>query len=322
MLEVFRKSGFEPHITWDEGVMRIELPATPSEKARAQAEAREQIATAASLNPFFRPESIAVIGTSRRAEGFGRRVFEQLIRTGFTGPVYPVNPHARSIAAVRAFPSIHDIPDEIDLAILAIPAQQILAEVDACATKHVRAILLMSAGFEETNAEGLALQNTLVKKVRAHGMRVIGPNCFGLRNMAPDTSLNATILPNHAQPGRIAISTQSGALGVAVLDYIQDSDLGISMFVNVGNKADVSGNDLLQYWEEDPSTDLILLYLESFGNPRKFARLARRVARRKPIVAIKSGRSVAGVTRSDYANYATEALFRQAGVIRAEWCFN
>ncbi len=317
MLEVFRQSGFEPHIAWDEGVMRVELPATPSEKARAQAEAREKIATAASLDPFFRPQSIAVIGIYHLHE-LGRRVFEQLIRTGFNGPVYPVHPHARSIAAVRAFPSIAEIPDEIELAILAVPADQILAELDACATKHVRVVLVLSTGFEETDAEGLQRQNTLLKKARAHGMRVVGPNCIGLLNTAPDISLNATVIPNPVQPGRIAISTQSGALGVAALGYLQTSDLGISMFVNVGNKADVSGNDLLQYWEEDPSTDLILLYLESFGNPRKFARIARRVARRKPIVAIKSGRSAVGDTYGDYDEYATEALFRQAGVIRAE----
>lgn len=318
MLEVFRQSGFEPHIAWDEGVMRVELPATPSEKARAQAEAREKIATAASLDPFFRPKSIAVIGICQQPHGLGRRVFEQLIRTGFSGPVYPVHPHARSIAAVRAFPSVAEIPDEIELAILAVPADQVLAEVDACAAKHVRVILVLSVGFEETGTEGLHRQNTLLKKVRTHGMRVVGPNCIGLLNTAPDISLNATALPNLAQPGRIAISTQSGALGVAALDYLQASALGVSMFVNVGNKADVSGNDLLQYWEEDPSTDLILLYLESFGNSRKFARIARRVARRKPIVAIKSGHSATGVTRRDYDAYATEALFRQAGVIRAE----
>ena len=318
MLGVFRKSGFEPHIAWDEGVMRVELPATPSEKALAEAEAREKIATAASLDPFFRPQSIAVVGIDQRPHGLGRRVFEQLIRTGFSGPVYPVHPHARSIAAVRAFPSLAGIPDEIELAILAVPAEQMLAELDACAAARVRVVLVLSAGFEKTEAEGVQRRNTLLSKVRAHGMRMVGPNCIGLINTAPDISLNATVLPDPVQPGRIAVLTQSGALGAAALDSLQVADLGISMFVNVGDKADVSGNDLLQYWEEDPATDLILLYLESFGNPRKFARIARRAARRKPIVAIKSGRTAARVTHADYGEYATEALFRQAGIIRAE----
>ena len=318
MIEVFRKSGFEPHISWDEGVMRVELPATPSEKALAQAEAREKIATAASLDPFFRPQAIAVIGIDQHTNGLGRRVFEQLIRSGFHGPVYPVHPSARSIAAVRAFPSVAEIPDEIEMAILAVPAKQVLAELDACAAARVRVVLVLSAGFEETDAEGVQRHNALLSKVRAHGMRMVGPNCIGLLNTAPDISLNATVLPDPVQPGRIAVLTQSGALGATALDYLQVADLGISMFVNVGDKADVSGNDLLQYWEEDPSTDLILLYLESFGNPRKFARIARRVARRKPVVAIKSGRAVGRVTQADYGEYATEALFRQAGIMRAE----
>lgn len=318
MLGVFRKSGFEPHIAWDEGVMRVELPATPSEKALAQAEAREKIATTASLDPFFRPQSIAVVGIDQHPHGLGRRVFEQLIRGGFRGPVYPVHPHARSIAAVRAFPSIAEIPDEIELAILAVPAGQMLAELDASVAARVRVVLVLSAGFEETEAEGVQRSNTLLSKVRAHGMRMVGPNCIGLLNTAPDISLNATVLPGPVQPGRIAVLTQSGALGVAALDYLQVANLGISMFVNVGDKADVSGNDLLQYWEEDPSTDLILLYLESFGNPRKFARIARRVARRKPVVAIKGSRTVARAVHADYGEYATEALFRQAGIIRAE----
>lgn len=328
MLDVFRKGGFEPHIAWDEGVMRVELPATPSEQARAQAEARERTATAASLEPFFRPQSIAVIGASRKAEALGRRVFEQIIRTGFSGPVYPINPYARAIAAVRAFPSLLDVPDEIDLAILAIPVDQIHQLVEACAKKRVRAVLVLSAGFAETGARGLALQEDLVHTVRAHGMRLIGPNCIGLLNTDPAISLNTIANPGHPRRGRVAISTQSGALGLAVLDYIHACHVGISMFVNVGNKADVSGNDLLQYWETDPATELILLYLESFGNPRKFARLARRVTRQKPIVAIKSGRSrvsasaaqgtAARVSGSDYSTYATDALFRQAGVIRAE----
>jgi len=325
MLQVFRKSGFEPHAEWDHGVVRVELPATSGEVALAQSEARERIATAASLTPFFRPRSVAVVGASRDPHAIGRRVFERLIHSGFEGPVYPVNPSARAVASVRAFSSILDVPDEVDLAVIAVPAERVLEVVDACARKRVRALVVLSAGFAETGPEGRARQEELVRKVRSHGMRLIGPNCMGLLNTDPQVRLNATLSLTFPPRGRIAISSQSGALGLAILDYTEQLGLGISMFVGVGNKADVSGNDLLQYWEEDADTDLILLYLESFGNPRKFARIARRIARRKPILAVKSGRTAAGsrAARSHTAalagsDHAVDALFRQAGVVRAD----
>ncbi len=325
MLEVFRKSGFEPRLVTDQRIIRVELPATADEVALAEAEARERVATAASLRPFFRPRSVAVIGASRDRRSIGRAVLERLIHTGFEGPVYPVNPNARAVASVRAYPSVLDVPDEVDLAVIAVPAPVVPQVVDECARKRVRALVVLSAGFAEIGPEGKARQDALVQKVRAHGMRLIGPNCMGLINTAPDVNLNATFSPVMPPRGRVAMSSQSGALGLAILDYAQQLGLGISMFVSVGNKADVSGNDLLQYWEDDPDTNLIILYLESFGNPRKFARIARRIARHKPILAVKSGRTAAGerAARSHTAalagsERAVEALFRQAGVIRAD----
>lgn len=325
MLGVFRKSGFEPHVQWDQGTVRIELPATSGEVALAKSEARERSATAASLSPFFKPRSVAVIGAARDPRAIGRIVFERLLRAGFEGPVYPINPDARAVAAVRAFPSILEAPDEVDLAVIAVPAEQTLEVVDACARKRVHALLVLSAGFAEAGPEGRALQEELARKVRAHGLRLIGPNCIGLLNTDPRIRLNATISPTFPPRGPVAISSQSGALGMAILDYTEQLGLGISTFVGVGNKADVSGNDLLQYWEDDPDTQLIILYLESFGNPRKFARIARRVAYRKPILAVKSGRTTAGsrAARSHTAalaasDHAVDALFHQAGVIRAD----
>lgn len=325
MLDVFRKSGFEPRIHTADRIMRVELQATADELATAQAEARERVATAASLAPFFRPRSVAVIGASRDRRAIGHIVLDRLLRTGFEGPVYPINPTARAVGSVRAYASVLDVPDEVDLAVIAVPAVRVLEVVDECARKRVRSLVVLSAGFAETGPEGGALQTELVRKVRAHGMRLIGPNCMGILNTAPDVSLNATFSPIFPLRGHVAMSSQSGALGLAILDYAGSLGLGLSMFASVGNKADVSGNDLLQYWEDDPETNLILLYLESFGNPRKFSRIARRIGRHKPILAVKSGRSEAGsrAAKSHTAalagsDRAVDALFRQAGVIRAD----
>ncbi|MEK6526980.1 MAG: acetate--CoA ligase family protein, partial [Nitrospirota bacterium] len=213
----------------------------------------------------------------------------------------------------------------VDLAIIAVPRDAVLASVDQCAARGVRAVIVISAGFAEASAEGRELQKRLVEKVRQHGMRLVGPNCFGLVNADPSVRLNATFTPVFPPSGRVAMSSQSGALGLAILAAARRLQMGISTFVSVGNKADVSGNDLLQYWEEDPNTDVILLYLESFGNPRRFARIARRVSRRKPIVAVKAGRTQSGRRAAGShtaalaaSDVAVEALFRQTGVIRAE----
>src|SRR5690606_21921895 len=222
------------------------------------------------------------------------RVLQNLITTGFNGPVYPVNPKAHVVSSIPAYPSVKDIPGPVDLAIIAVPQPAVLSVVDDCAEKGVRALVVLTAGFAETGPEGKKLQEELVRKVRGAGMRMVGPNCLGILNMDPNVRLNATFGPVAPLPGRVAMLSQSGALGLAIIEYAKNLGLGLSSFVSVGNKADVSGNDLLQFWEDDPQTDVILLYLESFGNPRRFARLARRVGRKKPILAVKSGRTSAG----------------------------
>jgi acetyl coenzyme A synthetase (ADP forming)-like protein len=325
MMDVFRNSGLPLHVEGEQATLRVELPATPDEAALARAEAREHTATVASLEPFFKPRAVAVIGASRTPRTIGNMVLERLLLSGFAGPVYPVNPNAHSVNAVRAYASVLEIPDEVDLAVIAVPQARVAQVVDECVQKRARALVVLTAGYAETGEQGRAQQDELVHKVRAHGMRMIGPNCMGILNTAADVRLNATFGPVLPRPGRVAMSSQSGALGLAILAEAESLGLGISMFVSVGNKADVSGNDLIQYWENDPETDLIALYLESFGNPRKFARLARRIARRKPILAVKSGRSAAGTRAAKShtaalasSDRAVDALFTQAGVIRAE----
>jgi acetate---CoA ligase (ADP-forming) len=325
MLDVFRRSGFRLDFTGEQGSVHIGLPLAMDEGRIVRTEEREWIATTASLTPFFKPRSVAVIGASRDRASIGRRVFENLLDAGFDGPVYPINPTARSVGSVRAYASILAVPDEVDLAVVVVPAARVLPVVDECARKRVRALIVVSAGFAETGPEGRALQDALVRTVRGHGMRMVGPNCLGLLNTDLAVSLNATFAPTFPPRGRVAMSSQSGALGLAILDYAGQLGLGLSTFVAVGNKADVSGNDLLRYWESDPNTDLVILYLESFGNPRKFARIARRVSRHKPILAVKSGRSAVGARAAHShtaalagSDRAVDALFRQAGVIRAE----
>ena len=266
-----------------------------------------------------------MIGASRRPRTIGHEVLRNLLRSGFNGPVYPVNPNARAIAGVRAYPSITEVPDAVDLAIVTVPAAEVPEAVHQCAAKGVRGLVIISAGFAELGRDRADVERELVEFARRNGMRVVGPNCMGIINTNPAVSMNATFAPFVPTPGRLAFSSQSGALGIELLGRVAELGLGISTFVSVGNKADVSGNDLLQYWEEDADTDVILLYLESFGNPRKFARLARRVSRKKPIVAVKSGRTQAG-TRAAGSHTATlassdvavDALFRQAGVTRVD----
>ncbi len=325
MREVFRESGFTSHEAYEGDDMEVELSLIPTEKTVTCAEVRERLATTASLQPFFHPRSVAVIGASRDPLSIGYRLLDALRINRFQGVIYPVNPHALEIAGVPVHPSVHAIPESVDLAIIAVPRQQVLSVVDDCAGKGVRALVVITAGFAEVGAEGSALQRQLVDKTRQYGMRMIGPNCFGILNTDPDVQLNATFTTLFPPRGRAAMSSQSGAIGIATLAGARRFHLGISSFVSVGNKADVSTNDLLQYWEEDPSTNVILLYMESFGNPRKFARIARRVSRRKPIIAVKAGRSQSGRRAASShtaalaaSDVAVEALFHQAGVIRAE----
>ena len=230
------------------------------------------------LDAIFRPRSVAVIGASRRPGSIGSAIFKNLLAHGFDGPVYPVNPSARVVQSVLAYPSVRDIPGDVDLAVIAVPSKQVLAEVEACGQKGVKGVVVITAGFKETGAEGGAREVALREATRRYGMRMVGPNCLGVINTEANVMLDATFAPAWPPAGGVAFSSQSGALGLAILETAGALGMGISHFVSVGNKADVSGNDLLEYWEKDPGTSTILLYLESFGNPRRFTQLARRVA--------------------------------------------
>src|SRR3954462_7041453 len=323
MLNVFRESGFEIHSKPDRGCVNVRLSLDPTSRAVAAAEERNAAAAAASPRPPFEPASVAVVGVSRNPASLGRRVLGALLAGGFAGQIYPINPYAEDIDGRPCYASLSDIPRGVDLAVIAVPRQQVLDVVDQCAAARIRSLVVITAGFAESGEEGRALQQRLVQKVRGHGMRMVGPNGMGLLNA--NTRLNASFSPIMPPAGRVAFSSQSGALGMAILGLATERGVGLSTFVSVGNKADVSGNDLLQYWEADPHTSVMLLYLESFGNPRRFARLARRIGRRKPIVVVKAGRTAAGSRAAGShtaalaaSDVAVDALFHQAGVIRAD----
>ena len=326
MVEVFRQSGFPVRLRSEPGLIVAEFPSSISAEAAEAFELRERSAAVAAMRSFFSPRSIAVLGASRRRGTIGGEIFHNLISTGFQGPVFPVNPQADVVQSVAAYRNILECPGQVDLAVIVVPAHDVLEVAEQCAEKGVRALVVISAGFGEIGAEGLELQRRLLAICRESGMRLIGPNCMGIMNTDPSVSLNATFAPVFPPTGHVGFMSQSGALGLSVIDYARELGLGISTFASAGNKADISGNDLLQYWEADDNTNLILLYLESFGNPRKFARIARRLARDKPIIAVKSGRSSAGARATSShtgallatSDVTVDALFRQAGVIRTD----
>lgn len=325
MLDVFRDSGFDCRSKTEQGVVEIDLSLTPSAASVANAELRDRVSTTASLRPFFQPHAVAIVGASRNPANIGTRLLQAAVDAGFHGTLYPINPKADVIGELRAYPSVRELPEAPDLAVIAVPRDAVLEVIDDCAARGVRAVVVITAGFAEIGAEGRELQRQLVEKVRGHGMRMVGPNCLGLLNTDPAVRLNASFAPDFPPPGRMAFSSQSGALGLAIISLARQRGLGLSKFVSVGNKADVSGNDLLQYWEQDSQTDVILLYLESFGNPRRFARIASRVSRHKPIVAVKAGRTGAGKRAASShtaalaaSDVAVDALFHQTGVMRAE----
>ena len=326
MAQVFRESGFSVRMRSEPDLISVEMPTTISPAARERFEDRERAAAVAAVRRFLEPASVAVIGASRERGTVGAEVFHNLLAAGFNGPVHPVNPQADVVQSVRAFKSVLDVTGDVDLSVVAVPAAAVIGAAQECAEKGVKALVVLSAGFAETGAEGAARQHELVRICRESGMRLVGPNCLGVLNTAPDVRLNAIFGPLYPPRGRVGFLSQSGALGLAIVDYAAQLDLGLSSFVSVGNKADISGNDLIQYWEADESTDLMLLYLESFGNPRKFGRIARRVAREKPILAVKSGRSAAGARAASShtgallasSDVTVDSLFEQAGVIRTD----
>jgi len=278
-----------------------------------------------SIDALLKPRSIAVIGASRKRRTVGGEMFYNLIRHGFNGAVYPVNPTAEVIQSVRAYPNILEVPGHVDLAIMVLPAPLALPTLKQCAEKGVRAAIVISAGFKEIGGVGLEREADLVRFAKEKGIRLLGPNCLGVMNTDPEVSLNATFAGTFPAPGGVSFLSQSGALGAVVVDLAVRRNIGLSSFVSVGNKCDISGNDVLEYWEQDPRTSVILLYLESFGNPRKFVQIARRAGRTKPIIAVKSGRTLAGSRAAAShtgsmagGDVAVAALFRQAGVIRVD----
>ncbi|PZS00336.1 MAG: GNAT family N-acetyltransferase [Candidatus Nephthysia bennettiae] len=325
MAQVFRESGFEVSVRSSRGVLRIEFPTELTDEARSRFEHREQLGAVAALKRFMEPSSVAVIGASRRRGTIGGEVFHNLMQSGFPGPVYPVSPHP-VVQSVSAYPDVRTVPGPVDLGVVVVPAEQVCGVAEACAEKGVGALVVISAGFAEVGGAGQERQADLLEICRRSGMRLVGPNCMGILNTDPDHRLDATFGPVFPPAGRVGFMSQSGALGLAVMDQARRIGLGLSSFASVGNKADVSGNDLLEYWETDPSTDVVMLYLESFGNPRRFSRVARRVSRSKPILAVKSGRSAVGARATSShtgavlaASDATvDALFDQSGVIRAD----
>lgn len=278
----------------------------------------------AALDTILKPRSIAVVGASRSPQSIGHEILANLLRHGFTGPVYPVNPKAASVHSIKAYPRIADVPDRVDLAVIVVPRALALDVVEECGAAGVRGLVVITAGFREVGGEGVEAERRLVEIVRRYGMRMVGPNCMGVLNTDPDVSMNATFAPSVPPMGRAAFVSQSGALGVSVLDYANELGIGIAQFVSVGNKPDVSGNDLLLQWEHDPAVQVILMYVENFGNPRHFLEIASRITRHKPIIALKSGRSRVGAQAASShtgalaaSDSAVEALLAQSGVQRA-----
>jgi acetyl coenzyme A synthetase (ADP forming)-like protein len=292
---------------------------------RARASGRVATAKpAASLAAILAPRSIAVVGASRRADAMGHQILHNLISYEFKGAVYPVNPNARSICAVRAYPSVADLPEHADVAVIVVPKEQVLDAAEACGAAGVKGLIVISAGFRESGSVGSAREQRLMEIVRRHGMRMVGPNCMGVVNVDPAVSMNATFATTMPPFGHAAFVSQSGALGMSVLDSAREYGIGMSQFVSIGNKPDVSGNDLLEYWEHDPSVTVILMYVENFGNPARFREVAGRITKTKPIIIVKSGRSRAGARAATShtgalaaSDTAVDALLAQAGVLRA-----
>jgi acetate---CoA ligase (ADP-forming) len=322
MLKVFEDAGLEASRELEGGEIEVQFPIAPTERYRTRMDERDHLAVTASLRPFFAPKSVAVIGASRRRGSIGGELFRNVLAGDFAGAAYPVNRDGDPVGGVRGYTAIGELPELVDLAVICVPGARVIDAAREALAEGVRAICVISSGFAEVGAEGRERQEQLLELVRAHGGRLVGPNCLGIA--IPPLGLNATFGPRALPPGPIAFSSQSGALGLALLEKATERRLGFSAFVSIGNKADVSSNDLLEWWEDDEASELVLLYLESFGNPQKFGRLARRVARRKPILALKAGATGAGARAASShtaalasSDTAVDALFHQTGVIRA-----
>lgn len=334
MIKVFTDAGYTQKRSFEDGLVRLEFELEPTERSLAVMHAREQRAEARSVQRLLAPRSVAVIGVGRRPGGVGRTVLGNLLAAGFTGRLYAVN-HAYPADQETLLPedvparrSVRDIDEPVDLAVVAVPAARVPGVVDDCGEQGVQGLVVLSSGYAEAGAAGRARQRDLVRQARGHGMRVIGPNAFGILNTAPPVRLNATLAPEPAGSGRVGVFTQSGAIGIALLSGLHRRPgaalAGVSTFVSAGNRADVSGNDLLQYWHDDGATDVVLMYLESLGNPRKFTRLARRTSAVKPVVVVKGARHSAStppghaVPGTSVPAETVGALLRQAGVVAVD----
>ena len=277
------------------------------------------------LDAILSPRSVAVIGASPNPAAIGHALMASILDGGYKGPLYPIHPHAKEVLGHRAYASLMDLPVVVDLAVIAVPADVVLEVAEACGRKGVRGLLVVSAGFRESDAAGGEREETLRAIVARHGMRMVGPNCLGVINNSPSVMLHATFGPRPVLPGTTALVTQSGAVGIALMEHALHVGLGFSRFVSMGNKADVSGNDLLLLWDDDPEVRQILFYLENFGNPRNFVRIAKRITKRKPIVVIKSGRTSKGARAAGshtgalmQSDALVDALLQQCGVLRAQ----
>lgn len=332
MIKVFTDAGYTQKRSFEDGVVRLEFDLEPTDRSLAVQRAREQRAEARSVQRLLAPGSVAVIGAGRTPGGVGRSVLDNLREAGFTGRLYAVNTalQEKELDGVPAHRSIRDITEPVDLAVVAVPAEHVPEVVTECGEHGVQGLVVVSAGYAESGPEGRERQRELVRHARTYGMRIIGPNAFGVINTSPDVRLNASLAPQMPRPGRIGLFAQSGAIGIALLSRLHRRGggvtgvTGVSTFVSSGNRADVSGNDVLQYWYDDPDTDVALMYLESIGNPRKFTRLARRTAAAKPLVVVQGARH-GGAAPQGHAVRATRlphatvsALLRQAGVIRVD----
>jgi acyl-CoA synthetase (NDP forming)/RimJ/RimL family protein N-acetyltransferase len=320
MVSVFRAAGFEVRSSFEEGVIEVHLDLQPTPAAEAAIAARAQRAEAEAVRLLLAPRSVAVIGAGRERHGVGHAVLRNLLVHDFNGPVYPVNPNAEHVGGVPAVPAVGDIEGPVDLAVVVVPATEVPQVVEACGHKGVKAVIVISAGFAEAGPEGAALSAATVRAARRFGIRLLGPNCLGVINTDPDVRLHATFATPNPRRGPVALLSESGTIGGALLDRIGDAGLGASSFAAIGNRADVSANDLLQWWADDDRTGMVLLYLESFGNARKFGRIARELSRTKPIVAVQSG----GVARAypfeggQLAAETLHALLEQTGIIRVD----
>jgi len=325
MINVFRDSGFELRQVIEGGSYHVQFPVAGAVALRERTELRDRIATANSVARMLRPRVVAVAGASRERISAGGLILQHILENDFSGTVYPVNNQATSVRGVRAFASVAELPEPPDLVVVTVPAEKVIPVVEEAVRAGAKGFIVVASGFAESGPEGAALQQRLVDVVRSQGARLLGPNCLGLLNTDPEVRLNASLAPALPPLGRVGFFSHSGALGIVILQYAAERGLGFSSFVSAGNRADLSGNDVLQYWEEDPNTDIAMLYLEAFGNARRFARIARRLSRRKPVLCVKSARSGAllsparaRIGATPLSDVEVDVLFSQAGVIRVD----